>query len=127
VEGWEEEERMETTLKKKKNSIQDSVGNEENGYPVPDPHKTMISVTKESSDIHKKTLKEEIWEGISEKFMEKISDMANQNAQDTIYKCIEATLEISLYSLSLSQTSKTHISFLLSLMFSLQQNQRTRG
>jgi hypothetical protein len=35
-----EEEGMETTLlKKKKNSIQDSVGNEENGYPVPDSTK----------------------------------------------------------------------------------------
>jgi hypothetical protein len=30
----------------KNNSIQDSVGSEENGYPVPDPNKTMINVTK---------------------------------------------------------------------------------
>jgi hypothetical protein len=30
---------METTLLKQNNSIQDSVGNEENGYPVPDPPK----------------------------------------------------------------------------------------
>jgi hypothetical protein len=38
------------------------VGNEENGYPVPDFNK-MINVTKKSSDAHKKnTLKEEIWE-----------------------------------------------------------------
>jgi hypothetical protein len=59
-------------LQKKKNSIQDSVGNEENGYPVPDPNKTMINVTKEPSDTHKKTLKEEILEEITEKFMEKI-------------------------------------------------------
>jgi hypothetical protein len=28
----------------RKNSIQDSVGNEENGYPVPDPKKAMINV-----------------------------------------------------------------------------------
>jgi hypothetical protein len=31
----------------KNNSIQDSVGSEENGYPVPDLNKTMINVTKE--------------------------------------------------------------------------------
>jgi hypothetical protein len=36
--------------KKKKNSIQDSVRNEENGCPVPDPSKTMITVTKEPSE-----------------------------------------------------------------------------
>jgi hypothetical protein len=52
VERWEEEG-METTLLKK-NSIQDSVGNEENGYPVPDLNKTMINVTKETSNTHKK-------------------------------------------------------------------------
>jgi hypothetical protein len=38
----------------KNNSIQDSVGNEENGYPVPDLNKTMINVTKEPSDAHQK-------------------------------------------------------------------------
>jgi hypothetical protein len=51
---------METTLRKKNNSIQDSVGNEENGYPVPDLNKTMINVTKEPSDTYIKTHKEEI-------------------------------------------------------------------
>jgi hypothetical protein len=45
---------METTLlKKKKNSIEDLVGNEENGYPVPDPNKIMINVTKEHSETYK--------------------------------------------------------------------------
>jgi hypothetical protein len=44
----------------------------------------------------------------------------------TIHKCMEATLRISLYS-SLSQTSKNAMPFILSLMFSLQQNRRTRG
>jgi hypothetical protein len=43
-----------TLLKKKKNSIQDSVENEENGYPVLDPSKTMINSYKETSDTHKK-------------------------------------------------------------------------
>jgi hypothetical protein len=63
----------------KKNSIQDSVGNEENRYPVPDLNKTMINVTKEPSiPTKKKSLKGEI----SEKFMEKILDMVNLNVQD---------------------------------------------
>jgi hypothetical protein len=52
--------------KKNSNSIQDSVGNEENVYPVPDPNKTMINVTKEFSDAHINTLKEEILEDIIE-------------------------------------------------------------
>jgi hypothetical protein len=39
----------------KNDSIQDSLGNEENGYPV--PYKRMINVTKEPSDTHKKPSK----------------------------------------------------------------------
>jgi hypothetical protein len=38
--------------KKKKNSLQDSVGKEENGYPVCELNKTMINVTNEPSDNH---------------------------------------------------------------------------
>jgi hypothetical protein len=38
----------------KKNSIEESVGNEEDGYPVPNPNKTMINITKEPSDTYKK-------------------------------------------------------------------------
>jgi hypothetical protein len=34
----------------KSNSIQDSVGNEENEYKVPDFNKTMINVTRVPSD-----------------------------------------------------------------------------
>jgi hypothetical protein len=30
------------------------VGNEENGYPVPDPNKTMINATNEPGDTYKK-------------------------------------------------------------------------
>jgi hypothetical protein len=48
-----------TLLKKKKNSIQDSVGNEENSYPAPNSNKTMINVTKEPSDANKKPSKKE--------------------------------------------------------------------
>jgi two-component sensor histidine kinase len=72
VEQWEEEEGMETTLLKKI-SILDLEGNEENGYLVPDPNKTMINDTKKHSDAHKNTLKEEI----TEKF-KKILDMVIQ-------------------------------------------------
>jgi hypothetical protein len=39
VERWEEEGIETTFLKKKFNSIQDSVGNEEKGYLVPDNDK----------------------------------------------------------------------------------------
>jgi molecular chaperone DnaK (HSP70) len=76
---------METTLLKN-NSIQNSVGNEENGYPVPNFRKTMINGTMELSNAHKKTLKQEIWEEISEKFLKKILDMVNQNVQDRFKK-----------------------------------------
>jgi hypothetical protein len=75
---WEEEEGMETTLFKKNNSIQDSQGNE-NGYPVPNPNKTMINDPKKPSDAHKNTLKEEILQEITDKFMENILDMVTQN------------------------------------------------
>jgi hypothetical protein len=75
------------------NSIQDRVGNEENGYPVPDTNKTMINVTKEPNDIHIKTLKEEILEDINEKFMEKIPDMVNQNVQDAHNKFQDTTIK----------------------------------
>jgi hypothetical protein len=48
------------------------VGNEENGQPVPDLNKTIINVTKKPNDTQIKTLKEEILEDITKKFMEKI-------------------------------------------------------
>jgi hypothetical protein len=38
----------------KNNSIQESMGSEGNGYPVPDLNKTMINVAKEPSDTHRK-------------------------------------------------------------------------
>jgi hypothetical protein len=84
VEQWEEEGWK--PISSKNNSMQDPVANEENGYPVPDLNKTMINVTKEPSDAHKKNLKEEILEEITEKFMEKILHMVNQNVQDTLKK-----------------------------------------
>jgi predicted sugar kinase len=62
--------------------------NEENGYPVPDPNKTMTNETNEPSDIHKKkkSLKEEMMQEITEKLMEMILDMVNQNVQDALKK-----------------------------------------
>jgi hypothetical protein len=47
--------------KKKKIPIEESVGNEENGYPVPDPNKTTINISKASSDTHKKPSKKKSW------------------------------------------------------------------
>jgi hypothetical protein len=45
----------------------------------------MTNVTKVLSDAHKKKIKEEIWgKKISEKFMEKILDMVNQNIQGAL-------------------------------------------
>jgi hypothetical protein len=75
----------------KNNSIQDSEGNEENGYQVPDPNKTMINDTKEPSKTHKDTLKEELLQEITENFMEKILDMVNQNIQDVLKKFQDTT------------------------------------
>jgi hypothetical protein len=43
-----------------------------------------------------------------------------------MYMCIETILEISLYSYLYLKLAKQYVFFLLSLMFSLQQNQRTR-
>jgi hypothetical protein len=53
-EGWK-------PLTSKNNSIQYSVRNEKNGYPVPDLNKTMINVTKKPSDTHKKPSKKKFW------------------------------------------------------------------
>jgi hypothetical protein len=36
-------------------TVEVGVRNEENGYPVPDPNKIMINITKEPSDAHQKT------------------------------------------------------------------------
>jgi cell division ATPase FtsA len=46
----------------------------------------MINDTKEPSNAHKNTLKEEILQEITENFMEKILDMVNQNVQDALKK-----------------------------------------
>jgi TRAP-type mannitol/chloroaromatic compound transport system substrate-binding protein len=58
------------------------MGNEENGYPVHDLNKTMINDTKEPSDTHIKTLKQEILD-ITEKFLEKILNTKNKEHEKT--------------------------------------------
>jgi hypothetical protein len=70
----------------KSNLIQDSEGNEENGYPDPDSNKTKINNTKEPNDAYKNNLKEEILQVTTENFMEMILDMVNQNIQDILKK-----------------------------------------
>jgi hypothetical protein len=62
--------------------VQDSEGNEENRYPVPDSNKTDINYIKEHNEAHKNNLKEEILHVINKNFMEMILDMVNQNVQE---------------------------------------------
>jgi hypothetical protein len=47
------------------------VVNEENEHPVPDPNRTMINITNEFGDTHKKSLKEKIMDDITEKLLAK--------------------------------------------------------
>jgi hypothetical protein len=46
----------------------------------------MINITEEPSDTHIKTLRDEILEEITEKLMEKVIGMINQNVQDGLKK-----------------------------------------
>jgi hypothetical protein len=62
------------------------VRNEENEYLVPDPNRTMVTTNNEFSDVHKKSLKEELFYEISEKLMEKLQDMVKQKVQDEFNK-----------------------------------------
>jgi hypothetical protein len=66
--------------------VQDSEGNEENRYPVPDPNKEKIGYTKEPNKAHKNTLIEEILQEITENFMEMLLDNVNQNVQKAFKK-----------------------------------------
>jgi hypothetical protein len=90
VEGWEDEKMMGRWKKDGNHSppknklVQDSQGNEENGYLDPDSNKTKINYTKEANKAHKNTLKEEILQVINENFIEIILDMVDQNAQEAL-------------------------------------------
>jgi hypothetical protein len=68
------------------NLIQDSEGNEENGYLVPDSNKTNINDAKKPNDAHKNNLKEEILQVKIENFMEMSLDRFNQNIQEALKK-----------------------------------------
>jgi hypothetical protein len=68
-----------STPKKTNNSIKELVGNDENRYLAPDPNKTMVNITNETSDAHKNSLKEEVMEEITEKHMEKLLDIKQLN------------------------------------------------
>jgi hypothetical protein len=75
---------METTLLKKKTIIvtQYRIQWEMKKVDTQFLTKTMANDTKEPNEAPKKTLNKEI----TEKFMEKILDMVNQNAQDALKK-----------------------------------------
>jgi molecular chaperone DnaK (HSP70) len=64
------------------NLIQNSEGNEENGYPVLESNKTKINDSKEPNNVHKDTVKEEILQVITENFMEMLLHVVNQNVQE---------------------------------------------
>jgi hypothetical protein len=68
------------------NLIQDSRGNEENRYPVPDSNKIKINNGKETNDAHNNTLKEEILQVNTENFMEMLIYMVNQNVKEALKK-----------------------------------------
>jgi hypothetical protein len=80
------------THQKTSNSIEDLVGNEENEYVVPDPNRTMINITNDLNDAHKKkSLEEEIRDEITEKLMEKLQNTVNQKVQNAL-KIYEDTI-----------------------------------
>jgi hypothetical protein len=70
----------------KNNLIQDSEGNEENGYPVLDSNKTKTNDAKEPNVVHKNTLKEDSMQAVTENFKEMILDKVNQNVQKALKK-----------------------------------------
>jgi hypothetical protein len=70
----------------KNNLIQNSEGNEKNGYLVLDSSKTKINDTQKPNDAHKNSLKEEILQIITENFIEMLLDMANENVQEALKK-----------------------------------------
>jgi hypothetical protein len=64
--------------------MEDLVGNEQNGYPVPDSNKTIINITNEPFNIHRKIPKREIMGEVTEKILEKMIDIVNQKIQEAL-------------------------------------------
>jgi hypothetical protein len=60
---------VETILPLKNKLVQDSEGNEENGYLVPDSNKIKINYPKKHNGAQKNTVKDEILQEITENFM----------------------------------------------------------
>jgi hypothetical protein len=83
---WQEDEKGMDNSPLKNNLIEDSERNEENWYSVLDSNKTKINNAKEPNYAHKKILKEEILQVITENFMEMLLDMVNQNIQEALKK-----------------------------------------
>jgi hypothetical protein len=69
---------METIIPTKNKLVQDSEGNEENGYPDPDSNITKIKYTKEPNEAHKNTQKEEILQVINKNFIEMLLDISTK-------------------------------------------------
>jgi predicted sugar kinase len=66
--------------------MQDSEGNEENRYPVPNYNKTKINNANEPNEAQKNTMKKEILQVITENFMEMLPNIVNQNVQEALKK-----------------------------------------
>jgi hypothetical protein len=67
------------------------VENEENEYPVPDSNRTMINITNELNDIHKKSVKEETMDELVEILMERLQETIKQNVQNEIKQYQDST------------------------------------
>jgi hypothetical protein len=66
--------------------VQETEGNEENGYPDSDSNKTKKNYTKEPNKAHKNTLQEKMLQVINENLTEMTLDMVNQYVQETLKK-----------------------------------------
>jgi hypothetical protein len=84
MEWREDEEKDGNNSLPKNNLIQDSEGNEENEFPVPDSNKT--NDAKGPNNAQKNTLKKKILQINTENSMELLLDMVNQNIQDPLRK-----------------------------------------
>jgi hypothetical protein len=66
--------------------MQDTEGNAENGYLVPVSKKTKINYAKETDDVHKNSLNEEILQVNIKNFMRMLLDVVNQNIKEALKK-----------------------------------------
>jgi hypothetical protein len=63
--------------------VQDSEGNEEKRYPIPDHNKTKIDYPKEPNKPQKNTLKEEIPENFMEMLLNKVNKMYRRHSRNS--------------------------------------------